>query len=327
MPRIVTMGGGTGQPTLLYGLKGIPDFDITAVVTSSDSGGSSEKLRRERKVLPPGDLIRCMLALATVENDVVQLFEYRPPGGGIMGGHRIGNFLLTAAVEQSKGNSLRGLEKVAKILRPRGHVLPVTIETVTLCAKFENNEVVRGEHLIDTGDHNGEGRIIELWLERDDIPNGDRRKRTPTAVDQALKAIRRADVVVVGPGDLYTSVLPTVLIPTVGKALRERRGLLVIVTNIMTKRVETAGFHVQDFVTEFERYSGCKIDMVLCNSECPEKGILARYEEEGAMYVEPLLVPNCDWEGRKIVTFPLLAPGVLARHHPTRMAYMIRALL
>ena len=327
--RIVTMGGGTGQPTLLFGLKQIPDVDLTAIVSSSDSGGSSEKMRQDHRVLPPGDVVRCMLALADVDADVVKLFEFRPPEDEhtTMGGHRLGNLILTAATVQSNGDVLKGMRKVEKILNPRGRVFPITTEQVDLGARFENNVWVWREDLIDVGAHDGKGLITEVRLRRREVAGVEPRKGLLRPLKEALDAIRKADMIVAGPGDLFTSIIPNVLFEGTRRALKGRRGLLVFVTNVMTKRAETDGFTVRDFVSEFEKYAGVRVDAVLCNTEKPPPPILERYRQEGAAYVEPLLTPDCQWDGRRVVPFPLLAPGVLARHDSTKLAYAIRALL
>ena len=337
MKHIVTMGGGTGQPAVLAGLKNLRakrrDLSLTAVVTSADSGGSSEKLRCERRVLPPGDMIRCLLALGNADADVMGLVEHRPLGEGIMGGHRIGNILLTGSMERHPHDVARAIRTVGKITRSKGTVLPITDELVDLWARFENGVEVCGEDVIDKGTHAGTGRITAMWLKR---RTENERNHDPTpesipipASSRALRAIGVADLIIAGPGALYTSVIPTVLFAEMQKALRDRRGTLVLVTNIMSKRAETFGFGATDFVAEFEKYAGCEVDVVVCNNESPEAAVLERYSREGAQFVE---LPAVGRLGRRLViAMPLIAPLAhiddVVRHDSARLAEVIATLL
>lgn len=313
MKRIVTIGGGTGQYALLTGLKTIPDLDITAVVTMADSGGSSGVLRTERGVLPPGDIIRCLLALATADDDVVELFHHRFTEGGGVGGHRIGNIVLTGAVERRGDDFLAGIATISKILAVRGRVLPVTIERTNLCARLADNTVLRGEHEIDRSDGNGRSPITDVWLEP-----------AAAALVEVLEGIRNADAVVVGPGDLYTSIIPNVLIGGMPEALQALGGPLVFIVNTMTKRGETDGFNAWHFRQVFERYAGRSVDAIVCNSRPPALDIAEKYAREGSEFVPPA---NGEWERPTIVSFPLLTDGPLARHDPIKLAHVIRALL
>ncbi|MDO8598840.1 MAG: YvcK family protein [bacterium] len=321
MKRIVTIGGGTGQFGLLSGLKAIPDIDITAVVTMADSGGSSGVLRTERGALPPGDVLRCLLALATADDDVVQLFQYRLADGGGVGGHTLGNLVLTGAAER-KESFLGGIETVAKLLQPRGRVLPVTTDRVQLRARLEDGTVLQNEHDIDCPTDEARSRIVEVWLEPEAEPFPD-----------VLDAFRSADAVVVGPGDLFTSIIPNVLVREVPDALRETPGQLVFVVNAMTKRGETDEYSARDFVLAFERYVGRAVNVVVCNTQAPDPDVLARYQREGANVVDAIVgnhtpvTSDCRWEDRRIVPFPLLADGPFARHDPMKLAHVIRALL
>lgn len=313
MKHIVTIGGGTGQYALLTGLKTIPDLDITAVVTMADSGGSSGVLRTERGVLPPGDIIRCLLALATADDDVVELFHHRLTAGGGVGGHRIGNIVLTGAVEQRGDDFLAGIATISKILAVRGRVLPVTIGKTNLCARLADGTVLRGEHEIDRSDGNGRSRITEVWLEP-----------AAAALAEVLEVIQNADAVVAGPGDLYTSIVPNVLIGGMPEALQALSGPLVFVVNAMTKRGETDGFHARSFLEVFERYIGRRVSAVICNTRPPASDIAEKYAHEGSEFVSPV---NGEWDSRAVIAFPLLTDGPLARHDPIKLAHVIRALL
>ena len=331
MPRIVTIGGGTGQFTLLSGLKTISDFDITAIVAMSDSGGSSGTLRTERGALPPGDLLRCLLALATADADVLRLFGDRFTAGGWLGGHTLGNLAITTGTEQHDGDILAGIATMAKLLGVRGRVLPVTRTRVDLCAERDDGTIVRGEHAIgervDTSSPWTDRTITDVWLDPEADP-----------LPETLEAIASADAIVVGPGSLFTSIIPNVLVRGVPEALRSARAQLVYVVNTMTEASETDEFTAVEFVQEFERYAGRRADAVIYNTQLPAEDVEARYRSEGAHSVLPYMIPsNPDdpddafagyaHEGRQLIPFPLLGTGPLIRHDPIKLAHVIRALL
>lgn len=312
------MGGGTGQFAVLSGLKEISDVEVTAIVTMADSGGSSGVLRTERGVLPPGDILRCLLALATADEDTVALFGHRLAEGGGVGGHTFGNLAITSAAEQHEGNFLVGIETIAKVLQARGRVLPVTLSTVELHAQLSDGTEVHGEHEIDRGGWREGVRIERVWLE-------------PTAPPllEAVEAIRNADAIVVGPGDLYTSIIPNVLVDGIPLALRHAGCPIIFVVNAMTKRGETDGFCIGDFVETFERYVGLAVDAVIYNTRPPSDDLLDRYAREGARWVPASERADGGIRGprRIVVPFPLLSDGPLVRHDPVKLAHVIRALL
>ncbi|MFH1430680.1 MAG: gluconeogenesis factor YvcK family protein [Candidatus Uhrbacteria bacterium] len=314
MKRIVTIGGGTGQYALLSGLKMIPDLDLTAVVTMADSGGSSGVLRTEREVLPPGDALRCSLALATADPNVIHLFGHRLTDGGGIGGHTIGNIVLTGATEQNGDDFLAGLQTIAKVLQVRGRVLPVTTDRVTLCVRLSDGSVVRGEHHIDHPEHDTSLRIQDIWLE----PNASLR-------EEVREAFRSADAIIAAPGDFYTSLLANIVVDGVPEAFESTLAKFIFVVNTMTKCGETDTFAVEDFVTVFEHYARRKVDVVVCNTEVPTQDVLEKYKREGAVPVPWSLVGEVD--GRMYVPFPLLAEGMFARHDSIKLAHVIRALL
>lgn len=309
MLRMVTMGGGTGQYALLTGLKTIPDFDITAIVTMADSGGSSGVLRTERGVLPPGDILRCLLALATADEDVVRLFEHRLAAGGGIGGHTIGNIALTGAAEQ-QSSFLDGIATLGKILALRGNVLPVTLDQVELRGRRADGTRINGEHTFGQRDA---ARITDVWLEPNAKP-----------LREAIASIRSADAIVAGPGSLWTSIIPNLLVEGVADAVRACHGPLIVVVNAMTEAGETDRFRASDFVEELERYAKRTADTVICNTRRPAADVLAKYECEGAQWVPP--PSDLAWGGRTIVPFPLLSDGPFARHDSERLAHVIRAL-
>ncbi|MBI4098483.1 MAG: YvcK family protein [Candidatus Magasanikbacteria bacterium] len=333
MTHVATIGGGSGQYVLLSGLREVPALEITAIVSTADSGGSSGVLRTERDILPVGDFRRCLAALATTEDEDLRFFfleEGRFDGDGPLAQHPLMNLALAYAAEKDPGRFLGAIQRMERLLKVRGHVFPVTLAKVDLCAEFANGEIVRGEHLIDTGKHAGTGRIARLWLER--RPDGKKDRKQIMPFKTALSAIRRADVVIVGPGDLFTSILPNVVVPHVAEALRVMKGKLVFVTSIMTKRGETSGFDAVDFFKEFEKCIGRRVDYVVCNTATPSEKAIARYAAEGAEPVNTLRLfePAIGREGglyggRKLMPTDLLfeEPSGFTRHHSEKLAHVV----
>lgn len=260
------IGGGSGSYTVLKGLKEYP-VQLFSIVSMFDSGGSTGRLRNELGVLPPGDVRRCVIALADEDNENVlrELFLYRFEGG--VQDHSLGNLVLTAA-EKKYGNIGEGIKKLSKVLNLRGQVLPVSLDNAQLCAKLEDGKVIRGETNIDIADAE-RGKISEAFLEPVAEANPD-----------AKEAILDADVVIIGPGDLYTSLVPNLLVNGIPEALRKTRAKIVYVCNIMTKKGETDGFLASDFVAEIENYISRSVDHVICNENNLNRVLLDRYRME-----------------------------------------------
>ncbi len=265
-PHIVVIGGGTGQSTALRGLKHFT-HNLTAVVTVADDGGSSGRLRRSLGILPPGDIRNCLVALADDEDFLARLFQYRFPKGqgSELDGHSFGNLFLTAMVGLT-GSFEQAVFEAERVLSLRGRVVPSTLELVNLAAEvrvpYEDRPVqVVGESRIPEVP----GRIQRVWL----IPE------RPQAFPLAVQAILTADMVVVGPGSLFTSILPNLLVPDIAAALKAARGLRVFVVNVVNQPGETDGFYAHDYVEALERHVGTgAIDLVLLNNrmdlELPE---------------------------------------------------------
>lgn len=266
-PRITVLGGGTGTFTVLTGLKKYP-VDLSAVVSSSDDGGSTGVLRDELGVLPPGDIRQCLVALSSADEIMRRVFSYRFARGAFSG-HALGNMFLSA-LEDLCGNPLEAVRQAHQILRVRGRVIPVSATASNLYAQLADNTVVRGEHAIDepAGDR---AAIASCFLD----PRVD-------ANPDALDAIRRADLLVMGPGDLYTSLIPVLLVDGVAAAVAECRGRRAFVVNLMTKRGQTDGYTVRRFLNAVERYvTPATVDAAVINSETPPPDILALYADAG----------------------------------------------
>ncbi|HLD00008.1 MAG TPA: gluconeogenesis factor YvcK family protein, partial [Patescibacteria group bacterium] len=239
MKRIVVIGGGTGTYTVLSGLKEYP-VHLSAVVAMSDNGGSTGVLRDELGVLPPGDIRRSLIALSESPQIIRDLFNYRFESGGLEG-HSFGNLFLTA-LEKVTGNFEEAVKEAGKILSIRGDVIPATLHNTHLYAKLEDGTVIEGETNIDIPKHDGRLRIKDVAL-----------KPKARVTKSARTAIQEADLIVLSPGDLFTSLIPNLLILGIPEAIRASKAKVVYCCNLTTKHGETNGFTVDDFVSTIER--------------------------------------------------------------------------
>ena len=312
--NIVVVGGGTGNHTTLSGLRAL-DCSLTAVVAMTDSGGSSGRLREELGHLPPGDLRRCLMALAGDEASsglMRRLFDYRFSAGDGLSGHNFGNLLLAALTEVT-GDTVTAIEQAGRILGIKGAVLPVTLTKAALCARLEDGSELVGESTIDSRRENLDVSIDYIYLD----PKA-------YAYPPVLDAIRRADAIVLGPGDIYTSVLPNLLVEDVAEAIGESPAVKIHVCNLMTKPNESAGFRTSNFLALLTEYLGTRqpLDFLLFNNTPISPRLISRYAAEGQ---HPVLLDEAEsltMVGR-IVQRPLLAPGVFVRHDPAALAAAI----
>ncbi len=256
-PRIVVIGGGTGLSTLLRGLKEFT-YNITAVVSVADDGGSSGRLRREMGILPPGDIRNCLASLSNDEALLSQLFQYRFPAGYTsLEGHSFGNLFISALAEIT-GSFETAVAESGRVLSVHGRVLPSTLHDVRLLADVALPHLV-GEVRVEGESHIPEvpGRIRHVWLE----PNN------PPGFPQAIRAILSADLIVVGPGSLYTSILPNLLVPDLAQAVRASRALKIYVCNVATQPGETDGFSCKDHISAITEHVGEDLfDIVVVNN-------------------------------------------------------------
>ena len=264
-PEIVAIGGGTGLSTLLSGLK-YYTRNITAIVTVTDEGGSSGRLRGEWGVLPPGDIRNCMLALAEDDSALNRLLNYRFDRGELKG-HSMGNLILLAATEMT-GDFRKAVEELNRLLAIRGKVIPVTNESVVLCAATADGDLLRGE--LDIASRGS--RIESIWIEPDDA----------RAFPEALAAIENADAVVLGPGSLFTSIIPNLMFREVSEALKRTAAPKIYITNLMTQPGETDGMTLMDHIRWITRASGTIPDYILVNDEEVPSTLLATYRAAGA---------------------------------------------
>ncbi len=271
MKNIVIIGGGTGTFTLLSGLRKFPTNN-SVIVSSSDDGGSTGRLRKDLGVFPPGDLRQCLIGLSYTEEHLKELFNYRF-NKGELNGHTAGNIIL-ATLEKITGSVDEALLLASKILNVRGRVVPVTLKPTLLTAILQNGKKIIGEHKIDQPRRiqNSKFKIQDLQLK----PNG-------PANPQAVEVLKHADVIVLGPGDLYTSILPNLLVKGVREAIDASKAKKVLVVNLMTRPGQTDGFAPSDFVSELNKYLGNKkLDSVVINSKKPSVDAIKKYKKTGA---------------------------------------------
>ena len=318
-PRIVGLGGGTGLPVLLRGLKTalfppgarwMAQRDrewITGVVTVADDGGSSGRLRRAYGVIPPGDIRSCLLALSGGDPTLEAMFSYRFNGNGDSGagGHSLGNLML-AALQLMEGDFRNALDLAARILKVRGRVLPATLDPVTLSARFADGSRVSGE-----------SRIAAV---RRPIRRVELEPRDPRPLPEVLEAIRTADLVTIGPGSLYTSLIPVLLVPGVADAIARSGARVVLVMNLMTEPGETDGCAATDIVIALRRHApAVPVHDVLLNCAPIPGESLRRYAAAGSdlLASESAAIKAL---GCRTVEHDLLGPGPAVRHDPIRLA-------
>ncbi|MDE2860643.1 MAG: uridine diphosphate-N-acetylglucosamine-binding protein YvcK [Chloroflexota bacterium] len=257
--RVVAIGGGTGLSTLLRGIK-LWTENLTAVVSMADDGGSSGRLRDEMKMPPPGDVRACLVALSDADPQMQELFDHRFESESPLGGHNLGNLIL-AALREEHGSFREGLEVAARLLAVRGAVVPATNHLApVLMGETVSGAVLRGESAVGLAPE----LIRRIWLEPEDA----------VASEDALAAIRQADLIVIGPGSLYTSILPSFLLPGFAEAVAASDAPKVLVCNVATQRHETDGFAAADHLEVFEAHSGVSVSHFLVNSnprDVPEK--------------------------------------------------------
>ena len=264
-PKIVAIGGGTGLSTLLRGLKQYSS-NITAIVTVADDGGSSGRLRREMGILPPGDIRNCIAALADEEKLLTELFQYRFHAGDGLSGHSFGNLFISAMTEIT-GDLEQAIDASAKVLAIRGKVLPATLTDVSLWAKLADGRIIEGESKITEA----MGQIRQIGCHPAD----------PVALPAALAAIKEADYIIIGPGSLYTSIIPNLLVPAIRQALAQVTVPRVYVCNIMTQPGETDNYSVADHIRAIEKVCEERVfDAVLAQRTAPSPQSLQLYAQE-----------------------------------------------
>jgi uncharacterized cofD-like protein len=296
---------------LLKGLK-YHTNNLTAVVTVTDDGGSSGRLRGELGVIPPGDIRRCLVALAETENLMERVIQHRFLEGDGIAGHNMGNLLLTAMTEIT-GDFVGAITEVGKVLAVRGKVLPATLDLVTLGAVMQGGEVVLGETAI-TG---AGSRVERVFLSPSEC----------SPLPEAIEAIMQADAVILGPGSLYTSIIPNLLVREIGDAIRQTAATKIFVVNIMTQPGETTGYSAADHLQAVVHHIGANsIDYVVVNDARVDEERLERYRAEGAEMVETDL-PLLAMMGAQPVADHLLGKEEVAWHDPDALARTVMRII
>jgi uncharacterized cofD-like protein len=320
--NIVAIGGGTGLSTLLRGLKRYVDADggwtiasLGAIVTVTDEGGSSGVLRKEFGMLPPGDIRNCIVALAEEEQLLSQLFNYRFDTDSPFKGHSLGNLLLTAMTDITGGFD-NAVLAASQILAIRGEIYPSTLEDVRLRATLADGTELVGEVEI-SGSHLGEKvsnqprheRIVHLSIDPPDA----------AAPERALAALAEADLIVIGPGSLYTSVIPNLLIQPLAQALRQAKALRVYICNVMTQPGETDGYTAEEHLSAIVEHAGLVVDVMVLNGRRPAEAILKAYE---ASHQHPVKFDIGAIRELGVTPFfgDIISEGQLVRHDPAALA-------
>ncbi len=320
--KIVTIGGGTGHFTLLSGLKEYP-FDIKAIVSMADHGGSTGRLRDELGVLPPGDIKQCLVALSSSPKILRDLFLYRFNKGSLKG-HSFGNLFLSA-LEKSAGSFEKAIEEASKILAIKGKVIPATLDKIELVAVLENGKKVFGEEKIDNLKPSNT-KIKQVFLK----PSGKINK-------QAKKAIKEADAIIIGPGDIYTSIIPNLLVKGMKESLEVSKAKKILITNLINKKGQTPDFSAYDYLKTIEDYSFKGLfNFVIYNIKKPSKKTLERYKKEGDFVRFKEVPKNLK---TRFLGFSLLSEKTfkqikadktkrsLIRHNPKKLAQAIMSII
>ncbi|HTG92219.1 MAG TPA: uridine diphosphate-N-acetylglucosamine-binding protein YvcK [Pyrinomonadaceae bacterium] len=319
--NLVAMGGGTGLSTLLAGLKELVGKssesiwidNLSAIVTVSDDGGSSGRLRDELQMLPPGDIRNCMIALSEDSSLLSRLFRYRFRGDGELGGHSFGNLFL-AALSEVTGDFTEAVRLSSEVLASKGHIYPATISDVRLVAELEDGNVVRGETSITAS----RSAIRLLRLEPEQC----------LPLPQVLKAIRSADVITVGPGSLYTSILPNLLVAQVARVIGESPATKIFVSNLMTQPGETDGYTAREHIETVKRYAPeIHFDFVIVNDKRISPEQTERYAAEDAhqIGIDDNAIDRALDGNTEIVKADLLDSGEKVRHNSIRLAQVVMA--
>jgi len=298
MKTIVIIGGGTATFTLLKGLRQFPINNIV-ISSTADDGGSTGILRKDLGVMPMGDIRQCLVGLSYTVPALQKLFAYRFDSGSLKG-HNAGNIIL-AALQKVCGSPEGAIAEAARLLNVRGEVLFVSKQPTKLSARLTDGSIIKSEHELDEPVTKKRAAIQKLMLTKAE------------ANERVLDAIARADAIILGPGDLYTSTFPNLLVPGVAEAIKASRGKRILITNIMTKLGQTDGFKVSDFVREVDAYLGANADnpvinAVIVNTQKPKADTLALYKKEQAFFVEP------DIEKAKKLGIQVIAKAIISNH-------------
>lgn len=311
-PRVVVIGGGTGMPVLLRGLKDLP-IDLKALVTVADDGGSSGRLRSEMAIPAPGDVRNCLAALSDAEPMLLELFQHRFKEGNGLTGHSMGNLLL-AAMSSVSGDFYKGIKEISRVLSVKGEIYPISNESMSLHAEMHDGTIVSGES------------NIPLCLKR--IKRVYLSPQPAKALPDAVKAICEAEIVIISPGSLYTSILPNLIFPEIDEAMRQTKAKVVYICNVMTQSGETTGFKASDHIQAIADHIGPEaVDAIIVHNEPIDQEMKKRYATENSEPVEYDIEKLVDM-GIEIIEGDIIdhdAPTL--RHDTKKVARLIQMLL
>lgn len=303
-PRIVVIGGGTGLSVLLRGLKSKP-LDITAIVTVADDGGSSGILREELQIPPPGDIRNVLTALADAEPLLAEMLNYRFTNGTGLAGHSLGNLIL-AAMTNIAGDFVTGVKELSRVLAVRGQVLPAANQAIVLKAEMHDGTVVVGESVIPKAAK----KIKRVFIEPENVE----------PLPEAVQALREADAILIGPGSLYTSIIPNLLVPKLAEAIVQSNAVKLFVCNVMTQPGETDCYSVSDHLTAIHHHIGHHLfDYVIVNDGEIPPDVLRLYAEQGAATVL-LDLEEVERRGHKVIADQLVLFQTYLRHDAARLS-------
>ena len=317
--KLVTIGGGSGHFSLLFGLRDLEEIDISAVVSMADSGGSTGRLRDELGILPPGDVLKCILALSPHRDIARKIFLKRFVKERRLKGHNAGNMLMTM-LSQYTGSFPSGIRALAEILDVQSAILPVTIDRVTLVAELTDGTRIYGQTAIDIPQGSQREKILNVFL----VPHYG---GSISVYPPVIEAIESAHHIIIGPGDLFTSIIPNLIVPGVKEALQRTSATLSYVVNIMTKFGETHQFKAQDFVKTVEESIQRRFDGIIYNTRKPDEKILEQYEKQKAEFVT--IDEGDEWWGNRTIHGAdiLDASGGILRHNSKNLASLIQSIL
>ena len=317
--KITTIGGGSGQYALLSGLRDLNEIEINAIVSMVDSGGSTGRLRDELGILPPGDVLKCLLALSPQREIARALFLKRFSKDKRLKGHNSGNMLLTM-LSRYTGSFPTGIQALGEILEVHGNILPVTTDRATLVAELTDGTRIFGENAIDMPRGGQLSKIKDVYL----VPH---HTGCITAYPPVIEAISDADYIIIGPGDLFTSILSNIVVPGVKEAIKRTKATIVYVINIMTKYGETHNYSCVDFIEKLEEGVGREVHIVIGNRTKPNGAILEEYRKQEAEFVEFIDDPKF-WQNRKYYLTDLLdTSGSIVRHDSQKLARLLQEII
>ena len=317
--KILTLGGGSGQYTLLSGLRDIKSIEITAIASMADNGGSTGRLRDELGVLPPGDILKCAIALSPLRDTAKKIMLKTLKSDQRLQGHKAGNMLI-AMLSRYTGSFPAAIRTLAEILEVSGQVLPGTTNKATLVAELVDGSRIYGESAIDKPHNSHREHIKDIFL----VPH---HKGSISAYPPVIESIKNSDVILIGPGDLFTSIIASLIVPGIREAIQGATAKIYYILNIMTKFGETHNFKGEDFIKKIELYLGRQVDGIILNNKKPNIRLLNKYLAENSEFVEIEQLEG-DIKDRLIYAADLLdSSDEIVRHDAKKLASLVKSII